>query len=269
MYERTTRYSCLIAALLGMNFLHTAHAINPVSGWYGGAFLGPSYAPNSDFTFALPRYHSTQPQTGSLSYTVLGNVGGEIGYRFCDRYRLEGEIFYNNSPYSELTFAALTPANQANLLKIFPNITFPNNGIAIQSSTIASGLTMQGQTNTGSFMLNGYYDFLSPSEDNYAKIVPYIGAGIGYVYVQNNISFYYNQTPLNYAQRTHVFQTGAAQGIVGSSYFLDDFTTLSLDFRYFSSAKVSQNGNFGYSTLINRDTFYAINIVFNGSLDAG
>jgi opacity protein-like surface antigen len=253
------------AIILGANIAHNAHAVNPVSGWYAGVFLGASYAPSNDFTLSIPNYLS--PINGSLNYSVLGDVGGEIGYRFCERYRLEGEIFYNNSPYNTLMFSALTPAQQSQLLTVFPGITLSGQGISIQSSTTASGLTLQGQTNTGAFMFNGYYDFLSPSEDNYAKIVPYIGAGIGYVYAQNNINFYIDGTQLQRFQLTDVFQSVAGQGIAGVNYFLDDFTTLGIDFRYFTSGNKSQTGNFGYNTLVTNDRFYAINLVFNGIID--
>ena len=267
MHHRSTLSSYLAPLIIGLSFINQAAAINPVSGWYGGVFLGPSYAPNSDFTLSIPNYLS--PQKGTLSYSVLGNVGGEVVYRFCDRYRLEGELFYNNAPYSEITFSSLTPANQAQILSVFPRVTFPNNGFSIQSSTTASGLTMQGQTNTVAFMLNGYYDFLSHSQDNYSNIAPYVGVGVGYVYVQNNINYYVDGTQLDRFQITNAFETAAAQAIVGSSYFLDDFTTLSLDARYFSSAKTSQTGNFGFNTFIDRDTFYSVNIVFNGAFDGG
>ena len=118
-------------------------------------------------------------------------------------------------------------------------------------------------------MVNGYYDFLSPGQDNYNSLAPFVGVGIGYVYVQNFIEFYFNQTPLQRIQPVSVFETVAAQAIVGLSYFLDDFTTITLDGRYFASAKTSEKRQYGFNTLVNQDKFYSINIGFSGAIDVG
>ena len=97
--------------LLGCHL--SAYAVNPVPGGYAVIFLGPTYAQNIDFTLnqiiPLPT-DSRIPgnTTGSLKYSVLGGVGGEIGYRFCTKYRVEIEAFYNNNPFKKLQIGNYT-----------------------------------------------------------------------------------------------------------------------------------------------------------------
>lgn len=226
-------------------------AINPVEGWYAGLYLGVSLPPSTTFNVVTP-FEQLPVADTTLSYSVMGGIGGEVGYR-CDHLRGEGQILYNNNPFNTLTINNSIQINGSRT--ITPTETYP--------------LSMQGQTNTLGLMANAYYDFYTLTQDNVARIVPYAGLGIGYAYVKSNIEFKEDGVPVANGSASANFDSAAAQAIVGSNYFLDDFTTLGLDFRYFSTLKNTQKGPQGVNNLTTRAQFYSINLVFNGAFDVG
>lgn len=71
-------------------------------------------------------------------------LGGVVGYKFCDDFRLEGEISYRNNSYKHLKYHS-------------------------------QKVDLSGNTKAWSFMANGYYDL--PVQ---WVVTPYVGAGIGY-----------------------------------------------------------------------------------------
>lgn len=222
-----------------------AYALNPVQGWYAGLILGVSHQSGSTATFVTS---STRipTGTGTLSYSTMGDVGGQLGYR-CNHFRAEGELFYNNNPM--------------NILNI--------NKVEINSSTTANRLTMQGASNMGAFMVNGYYDLFTPDQDGYSVVVPYVGIGAGYAYIQKNITFFFNQSELPDDQLTKTQTSPAAQAIIGVSYFMDDFTTFALDFRAFSTVSSSNTGNRNLNTFNTKTEIFSVNLLFNGAFDFG
>lgn len=226
-----------------------AFALNPVQGWYAGLILGVSYPQETTVvpttSFVTP-VGTIAPQNASLSYGVMGGVGGQIGYR-CEHFRVEGEALYNNNPYDILTIG----------------------DYVIKSPSTSSTLRMQGATNSGFFLINGFYDLYTPNQDNVSQVVPYIGLGAGYSYVQNNITLYYNDTELYRTNLKATFSRPAGQAIVGISYFMDDFTTFGLDFRYLQTTSITNNNRpriNGFDTSLK---LYSINLLFNGSFDFG
>ena len=223
----------------------SVYALDPVQGIYAGIFLGGSKARSVDVTAIVS---GLKAPIGTLKYSFLGDIGGQVGYRM-DQFRVEGALSYNNNPYDTLTIGGETISKQGN--------SHANN----------MGIRQKGQTGIAALMLNGYYD-------NYALFdqtcfVPYIGFGIGYANVQNKIQFFYNNTAItgaDFSMRDNAF---AGQAIIGTNYFLDDFTAFGLDFRYFSTAGISSH--FGNTALTDsvRAQYMAINLSFNGSFDAG
>lgn len=219
-------------------------AIKPVSNKYAGVFLGPTYTPNISFNFnpnnvnintiatffnvSVSEIQSlfankTLPNRnipGTLKYSLLGGVGVDFGYRICSDYRLEGEIFYNNNPFSELTIGNYT----------------------IDSSSSSTTIHIGGDTNTAALLFNFLYDIPIQSKDGYAALRPYIGGGLGYAYIFSTLEFHYGENTAEQAQgaepatlyESSLKQTRSAfavQGIIGISYFIDDFCWLSLDGR--------------------------------------
>lgn len=275
---------CLLCGLQAPSF-----AIKPVQGMYAGVFLGPTYTQNIDFSFnpstipqftafatslntaletyfglSLPVENLDTDIAGQLKYSILGGIGGQIGYRFCEKYRLEFEVLYNNNPFNEL------------------QLTLPNGyTLKIDSSSSNPYFHIGGDTNTGAGMVNFIYDFLLPSRDGYSAIAPYIGLGVGYAYVQNSLQFHYGT---NYVDQvtsgaapatlyeedfTQAHSTYAGQGIIGLSYFMDDFCWLSLDARFFATKSVTTTTPITGAQFQTKTQLFSIMLGFNGVLDFG
>lgn len=183
------------------------YAVNTPSGWYGGAMLGPTSSHTVNFTTFNPR--SNRVESGQLLYSILGYIGGQVGYRF-NQLRAEGEFFFNSAPYHQLTLG----------------------GQKFTTSTHTTSWHIKGQTNTGAFMLNGFYDFMRMTDNN-VFWVPYVGVGIGYGEINNNVKYYLDKAFIK--KTTAKANSPLAQGIIGISYFVDDFFWFSADYRYIAS----------------------------------
>ncbi|MDP3560878.1 MAG: P44/Msp2 family outer membrane protein [Legionellaceae bacterium] len=268
-----------------------SYALNPVQGTYAGVFLGVSYSPSAQFVFQPPISFtgpnaSVSAESGSISNSVLGNIGGQIGYRFCENYRVEGEFFYNNNHFKNLTVQNIT------LTSPFYSLT-PPNSITYNNVENSPDAHIQGDRNTGAFMINGFYDFFIPNNDGYSTVVPFVGLGIGYSYVQNALQFYREQTSANVTnpassreilQALQIRKTYAGQVIGGFHYFLDDFTWFSVDLRYWTTGSSTNPTtqytlisptertviNNSYVNLFGKNTqLYTANLSFNGAFDFG
>lgn len=215
-------------------FNSSVQALNPVQGFYAGIFLGGSLSPQINLNVIHPASFTAIP--ASLKYSVYGDIGGELGYRM-NQFRLEGELFYNSSPYHQITLGHATFTTQKK----------------------SKGFRFKGYTNTGALMLNGYYDAYCLWEQS--DWVPYVGAGIGYANIQNNINFYYNNVQILGTKISETQQAPIGQVILGLNYFMDDFTTFALDVRYFSTQKIDPFNTRAQAT--------SLNFSFNGAFDAG
>ncbi|MDF1678390.1 MAG: outer membrane beta-barrel protein [Legionellaceae bacterium] len=238
------------------------HAFNPQPEWYAGLIVGANYATNVQFTYindVRPSNPSGIKRPGQLGHDIMGSIGGQIGYRFCDNFRIEFEGIYNNNPYSYLRL----------------------NDVTIHSPDTSTQLRLSGQTQSGVGTFNFYYDLFG---DYSSKAVPYVGLGIGYAYIVNQIEFYYNDVKLgNNLENFFLENFGVTpsdksrsgivgQAIAGISYYLDDYAYFALDGRYL----VSQE-----QTIVTRQTKrvsnqfdvkyqqYSVNIVFNSAFDCG
>ncbi|HBI21924.1 MAG TPA: hypothetical protein DDY37_04980, partial [Legionella sp.] len=223
----------LVALLLANG---SSYALNPVQGWYGGVLIGVNYTPSSNFSRerTFPFISTTEPYTkqaplrasfasNHLEYSTMGAVGGQLGYR-CGKYRLEGQFLYNNSPYRSLRGTVTGPEGQQTSFSIYAPST-------------STGFRIEGSTDSGLGMLNGFYDFL-PSDPR-SNVAPYIGLGVGYAYFSNNLRVYYNEVNIDAARVKESISSPAGQAILGVSYFLDDFASFALDVRYFTSTAKS------------------------------
>jgi hypothetical protein len=224
-----------------------SYALNPVQGWYGGVLIGANYTPSINFTlpnevinaansmnYKLPQFGTD----GTLNYGIMGEIGGQLGYR-CGKYRLEAQYFYNNSPLHSLQLGAFT--------------------LYQASTSYTTDSYVNGSTDSGFVMLNGFYDFL-PSDPS-SNFAPYVGLGAGYSYNSNNLKFFLfnNNTELfdTFQVREHM-TSPAGQAILGVTYFLDDFASFGLDVRYLTTSKKDE-------ALKARVQFYTINLSFNGA----
>ena len=227
----------VLAGLLLVN--GAAFAVNPVDGWYAGLVLGVSYAHryNFNYTFVSPLTLTTTTAPIEISHGVLGNIAGQAGYRF-NHFRIEGELLINYNPYSVVKVGSYN---------------FHKTG------AFNPGYGMKGQTTTGAILANGFYDFYSLNDG--ANFSPYVGLGIGYAYVQNNVSFYFNNQPINQTDLSATSRAPAAQIIIGINRFVDDFTTVGLDFRRLASNRIQPFDS--------RIQISSVNITINGSFDRG
>lgn len=236
-------FKSAITALLLLN--SSAYALDPVQGFYGGIFAGGSYTPSITFKFYNPYIHSIS--SGTLSHLAYLNGGGQVGYRF-DQFRAELEPFINYNPYNSIT------VNGLKIHKFKKKFSTPNTPY------------LQGHTTTVALMVNGYYDLFDISEQS--NYVPFVGLGVGYAAVQNAINFYVGNTSIpgtNFSERKEL---AALQGIIGVNYFMDDFTAIGLDFRYFTT----QSGKYKLNSITQsslRTQFATLNLSVNGAFDCG
>lgn len=235
----------------------SVYALDPVQGIYAGIFLGTSKARSVNISAAIPTYNTYG--TGQLNYSWFGDIGGQVGYRM-DQFRVEAELSYNDSPYNSLVFNGVINSIPINGITI-PKLGNPKHNVN------ATGFQMKGQTDIAALMFNGYYDNYTLFDQT--CFVPYIGIGIGYASVLNKIQFYYSNTPItgaDFSERRNAF---AGQAIIGTNYFMDDFTSFGLDFRYLSTAGIASSNSSLVSANNVRYQYMAVNLTFNGSFDAG
>lgn len=235
-----------------------AHALNPITGWYAGFIVGGSKPPDINFNVIDPI--ELKSGLGVLTYSVLGNLGGQLGYRV-NQFRVEGEFFYNNNPYKHLEIDGLNIPNNGS-----PATTIQQ--LSIQSKTVPNPFTFTGYTQTFALMFNGIYDIYIP---NYTEhVVPYVGAGIGYEQVKNSILFFNNGTATNTASSESgtviVSNNFAGQAIVGLSYFLTEYTSFSFDYRYLSSTRADKADS-QRNSFTSRPQLYSVNFVFNSAFN--
>jgi hypothetical protein len=239
----------------------TAYAFNPKSEWYAGLIIGANYAGNVPFTYDVTVSGitgATVERSGQLGHDIMGNIGGQVGYRWCDNFRFEFEAIFNSSPYAYLRFE---------------NITFHD----LSSS---SGLRFSGKTQSGVATVNAFYDFFG---DYSSHAVPYIGGGLGFAYINNKFNFYKNDvllgTKLNdFLEENYGFTLDGnsrsglvGQAIVGLGYFLDDYAYFALDARYMVSSSQTFLARQTRRTTNQFDVkyrLYTFNIIFNSAFDS-
>ncbi|MCX7091023.1 MAG: outer membrane beta-barrel protein [Legionellales bacterium] len=208
-------------------------AIKPVDGTYASVIIGPTASQNITFTLnpaqipssTISNLQSTLQQVygvtpsqisvtnenipGTLSYDILGGVGGSIGYKYAKRWRAEGEFLYYNNPFTQLAV-----------------------GSKILTTNSAEPLYIKGDTNFFLGAANFYYDLLIPSRDGYSALTPFAGLGLGYLYQENTLTFHSQTAEVKFKGSI----TGlAAQVILGANYYMDDFCWLSVDIRYLAT----------------------------------
>jgi hypothetical protein len=255
------------------------NALNPTPGIYAGVLVGASGELSSNASYLSPFLNfqvDTQTEFGqriqalidqyqyrnpnrdlTLTYNILGQIGGQIGYRW-DRFRLEGQIFYNSAPYKSFKVT-----NGVNTVSLSNDDTQEN--------------YFSGSTNTFALMMNAYFDLLPPDyvDTNFA---PFIGIGGGYARVNNNFQFYVQGQQINQYRETRTQGAAAGQVMAGVLYFLDDFSNFGIDFRFFSTANISPNiaaqmAQYNIQTpsqgLSYNAQIASINLTFNGALNLG
>ena len=241
----------LMAAGLSM-LASSAMALNPVNGWYAGFIGSVSFMPKLQFSLLNLDQFTNYPAgaglpgtviDGEVNYKVMGGGGGQIGYRWCDNYRAETEVIFITNEYNSIKIGDYT-IKRAN------------------SIDAATGLNQNGHTNIWGALVNVYYDFYRPAQEG--NYVPYVGLGLGYASVQNLLVLNYNGQQLQ-PRLSYTNSTAAGQAIIGVSYFLDDFTSFNLDYRYFSTQNFSKETR--YSSFNQRFAVHTISFSMNFAFD--
>ena len=174
------------------------------AGWYAGLLIGPTYINNIKFTLLNLTGSSLEKQ---LSYKVGVNAGGEIGYHY-RQFRIEAQGLFNQNNFETIQIGNFL-INNDNLTK----------------------LSHTGNTNFWAAIGNVYYDFLQFS--NQFRLIPYIGLGVGYAEIKNNIILFYDNKKIFNNISNHSLLIG--QGIAGINYSFSDHLSFALDFRYMST----------------------------------
>lgn len=285
----------VFAALLFTTTTSFAGSLNP--GLYVGVMGGGGTMGALDFPGVGPKNNGinfvTKPATstfvwnsgaGRRIFGLLGDVGVQLGYRYCN-FRLEGEFLFGGSSTkvteldSATQFSGPFPRNPAERVLISGEAlstgSYDSQGIILLPGRyIANVNYYQIGNNNRNFLyrekqlffsgfVNLLYDFYSENSD--VSFVPYIGIGIGAMHLSNTLSVFFQDftlSPYEYSAtfKTANFSSAMGQGIIGATYLLDDFSNIGLDFRYMVTRPLTQFAD-------NRLSIYTLNLVFNYTFD--
>lgn len=241
---------------------HALYAVNPVNGWYVGLIAGGSKPNTANFT-------TTSPLTGtavnsSLSFSLGGDVGGQLGYR-CDQWRFELEGLYNYNSHSKL--------NLDNVLYLSRHDTAistasPFSAVLFPGFPAYTPIRFNGNTQMGAGFINGFYDIYQFDGD--LNFIPYLGLGIGYASISNIVDIYLNDIYLLNVKHSH--GSAAGQAMVGAQYFFDDTASIGLDYRFiatrgfnFNNNVLNTNGGNLYVNTLNLTLNYSFESNLNGA----
>lgn len=229
----------------GLILSGSAYALEPVQGFYLGILGEISHASNSQIDFVINQI----PYNAQVS---LGPVGGggalSIGYKV-NSFRLETELLVNVNTFTQAKVGSCT--------LVSPNVVSPQ-GVCPAFVT-NNGLGFKGNTTGAYGLFNVIFDFL-PGPESDRLLVPYIGLGLGGAMIRTKAQVQTNKfattldpsltTPVSVSK--NMSKSGfAGQGIIGLSYYMDDYATIGMDFRYVST-QTSKNSNATTSTSSNK-----------------
>ena len=220
-------------------------AADPVQGFYLGLQGEISHAPTNQFSFTANQVL----YSGQITMQPVGaGAGASIGYKI-QKFRLEGELLVNTNSYNQAQIGSCT--------LISPNLLGPRG--SCPDFIRNNGLGFKGSTTGAYGLFNVFYDFLSSNPDN--NVVPYFGLGLGFAQLKNTVQIENNQyvnagSYIPIATKTTSTKTGVAlQGVLGVNFYIDDFVTIGMDYRYLSAAKSSNST----TTTTSGNSQYAIN----------
>lgn len=248
--------------IVGLTISSHVFSADPVQGLYVGVLAGVSHASNPQLNFSVNQ-SSYNP---TITLGPIGGGGGfSLGYKV-NRFRLEGEFLFNINNYSE---AKIGPCTLISPTVLGPQGTCPE---FIEDNNIG----FKGNTAGLYGLFNVFFDFLSI--DTNVNFVPYVGLGVGGAIIQNKIQIQNSQYASSDAVQISIDKTVskngiAGQGIIGFSYYLDDFATIGMDFRYLTTVKSnSSNSRTNFNSNANSNSQFGIatiNFTGNFALDKG
>lgn len=212
-----------IGLLTPLFYSTSLFALKPIDGFYGGLVAGISHGPSS-----MPIVFREDGMTfnGNVGYSSVGaGAGLMLGYKYL-HLRGEGEFLFNRISTGPLTVGDCVIQS--------PNVTTPTGHCpaGVYDGFAAKALGYSGNSTAMYGLFNTYWDFYS--EEGHSELAPYIGIGVGMSSIKNGSSFINTITSNSHGQ-TPTSSSIAYQGILGTSYFMDDFTWCSMDFRFLTS----------------------------------
>lgn len=197
------RLLAILATIVAVVSLKSVQA-DPWEGYYVGGFGG------ANFIQTNKKNHGHKN-----SYNTGYDVGGFIGYRWCEGLRLEGEISYRNNQHKNR-----------------------------KSSNEGSGRRNKGHLETVAYMANALYEIDLSCWDccgcDTWEIVPYLGGGIGYSQQKqdrrcnNDCNFDDFGNPRSGSSKKKWKGGFAWQLIAGAAYEISPCMDVSLEYRFFN-----------------------------------
>lgn len=221
----------LISTLL---LSQSAHATNPIQGFYGGVLAEISHGPSN---YPLTFVNNNLVFGGIVNNSAVGGGGaGVIGFRI-QNVRLEGEILVNYVSAGTLSLGTCTLQS--------PAVVTPTGLCAPVLQDNAVGFN--GSNTAGFGFINAFYDFMS--YDTEQTLIPYIGIGIGGAQLKKSVNFINTTTTVDRVSVGHsvLSRSTAGQAIVGISFFLDDYAWAGMDYRYVTTNTLEDNNNSRYA----------------------
>lgn len=235
-----------LSLLSGVLLSNAGFALNPVGGFYGGLMAEASNGPSRD---TIQIHENPHHYKGIVHYSSLGGGGGfMLGYKF-RQFRTEGQFLYNHISTGPVDIGDCRIEN-ADILT--PTGSCP-------AKAVANGIGHNGKSTAMYGLVNAYWDFFSYEGET--SLVPYLGLGFGMAQVKNTNEFVATRTYYTHEQNK-TNSSAAYQGIVGLSYYMDDFAWIGMDYRYLSTKNlpIFENKKYALNTL---------NFVVNFAFDKG
>lgn len=192
-------------------------AATPIDGLYSGFFGGYVYTPGN-----IDYPTSTGAQLNATRYQGGFDAGGNFGYK-SNPMRYEGEVFY---------------------LKTNIDHFYLNNTLQTGFSGYDDGVFA---------MANVYYDVPTMNP----ILQPYLGAGIGYGWVQANLSATGPTAITSFKADNSTF---AYQAMTGVTFNFAENYALNLGYKYIGTSNLSQFGDIFQAHMINAGATYRFDI---------
>ena len=190
-----------------------ASAATPVDGWYTSVFGGYTYIPAN-----IDSYTSIFVYRDRTGYKSGYNAGVRIGF-------------------------------QSNPLRYEAEYTYLRGNLKHFSINHIDQLGVSGYSSANLLMANIYYDF----PEMLPAISPYLGLGIGYAYLQANLSSLGPFAPTFFSVSDSVF---AYQGTAGITYNFAENYAVNLAYRYVATDTPSGFGKIFQAHIANVGAIY-------------
>ncbi|MDI1352916.1 MAG: hypothetical protein PSV35_09175 [bacterium] len=246
-----------LSLFTGMLITMPASAFSPIDGFYGGLLGEVSHVATKD-TIQFVEDGSTFK--GTVGYSpISGGAGGMLGYKY-RHFRIEAELLYNRVSKGPLTVGTCTLQS--------PNVLTPTGQCPVgqYDHFKVNALGYSGSSAAIYGLVNGFWDFFS--YDSEATVVPYLGLGLGKVQIKNKSNFV-NTITLASLDHSTSLSSAAYQGILGISYYMDDFTWATMDFRYLSTQNSTKKNVLTTNLGNPKYTLSTLNFTVNFAFDKG